>query len=92
MMWGYPYDWGSAIAMVFGMLLWFGVLAVLIWALVRWLTSDRMTPDTSTSATSAAEILRQRYARGEIDEATFQRMRDHLGTAGDREKEPTAAR
>jgi putative membrane protein len=92
MMWGYPYDWGSAIVMALGMLLWFGLLAVLIWALVRWLTSDRTTSNTSTSATSAPEILRQRYARGEIDEATFQRMRDHLETTGYRENEPIAAR
>jgi len=29
---------------------------------------------------SALEILRQRYARGEIDDATFQHMRERLET------------
>ena len=29
---------------------------------------------------SALEILRQRYARGEIDDATYQHMRERLET------------
>jgi putative membrane protein len=89
MMWGYSYDWGSALVMMLSMLLWSSVLAVLIWGLVRWLTAARTTPGASSSA---EEILRQRYARGEIDEATFDSMRDQLAMTGRRETEPAASR
>lgn len=39
----------------------------------------RDAPPPPPSHLSAMEILRQRYARGEIDEATFDRMRERLG-------------
>ncbi|MFV1988679.1 MAG: SHOCT domain-containing protein [Gemmatimonadota bacterium] len=37
-----------------------------------------MSRGGGTSSTSAEETLRQRYARGEIDEETFRRMMDEL--------------
>lgn len=85
MMWGYGFNgfsWGGMLLMLLGMLFWFGLLGLLVWALVRWIT-DRAPTGTGTSSTtgpSAIEILRQRYARGELDEATFLRMREQLET------------
>ena len=40
------------------------------------------TPGTPPSQLSAMEILRQRYARGEIDAATFENMRERLENSG----------
>jgi hypothetical protein len=40
------------------------------------------TPGTPPSQPSAMEILRQRYARGEIDAATFENMRERLENTG----------
>ncbi len=82
MMWGYGFGWGWLL-MSFGMVLWIALLVVLVWALIRWLTSKTSTPmppvtGTPPSAPSALEILRQRYARGEIDTATFEQMRERL--------------
>jgi putative membrane protein len=91
MMWGYEYGWGGALAMTLGMLLWFGVLALLIWALMRWITDRTSLSASMRETVSADEFLRQRYARGEIDEATFDRMRDQLQTTSSREGKPMAS-
>jgi putative membrane protein len=79
MMWGYgtTYTWGGTLLMIFSMLFWFAFLGALIWGLVHWL-SGRSTPSTMPGSPSALEVLRQRYARGEIDDATFERMRRQL--------------
>jgi uncharacterized membrane protein len=69
-----------------GMTLWILLLAVLIWALITWLNRRWNKPQPrqeslSPPALSAQEILSQRYARGEIDQATFQQMRERLGVS-----------
>jgi len=79
MYWGFgPGLWG-----VLGGLLWIIIWALLIWGLIRWFGfSNRRRlshyPDQSPGAPSALEILRQRYARGDIDAATFEQMRERL--------------
>jgi putative membrane protein len=70
-------------------LLWLGLIGLLIWGIVRLFsgrargTTPVGTPWQSYDATPAAgpsaiEILRQRYARGEIDETTYQHMLERL--------------
>ena len=80
MMWGYGWGWPGFLWMGLGSLLWIALLGVAIWALVR-LFSHRApgaNPLVSAPGLTPMEILRQRYARGEIDEATFARMRERL--------------
>ena len=83
MMWGYYPTMGWW--MVLSNLLWLGLLAVAVWALVRYLAAHTRTgsrgPDQLPTSQSADEILCQRYARGEIDADTFQRMRAELDGA-----------
>ena len=72
------------LGMFLGTTLWILLLTVLIWALITWLGSRWNKPQPrqeslQPSALSAREILEQRYARGEIDQATFQQMREQLG-------------
>ncbi len=86
MMWGYDFGWGWLL-MSFGMVLWIALLVVLVWAIIRWLerkTSTSGPQETSIPASgpSALEILRQRYARGEIDAAAFEQMREQLEATG----------
>ncbi len=88
MMWGYGFGWGW-LMMSLGTILWIAILVVLVWALIRWLntrTSTPVPPPTSgvQNGPSAEEILRQRYARGEIDTATFEQMRERLQTSDSR--------
>lgn len=78
MMWGTGFGWGWFM-MGFGGILWIAILVILVWALMRWV--GRRTPTSGPSASlspSALEILRQRYARGEIDATTFEQMRERL--------------
>src|SRR6266700_1780481 len=78
MMWGYGFGWGWFM-MMFGGVLWIAVLVVLVWDLIRWFERKAPASGQSTPASpSAFEILRQRYARGEIDSATFEQMRERL--------------
>jgi putative membrane protein len=83
MMWGYPYGWTGFLWMIGSMVFWLLVAGLVIWALVRWLarperTAPRRDLGGPTSGPSALEVLRQRYARGEIDAATFDQMRERL--------------
>jgi putative membrane protein len=86
MMWGYGFTWGGMLLMSLSMLVWFAVLAVAIWALVRWLGGRAPASGAPLSGPSAMEILRQRYARGEIDATTFEQMREQLKASGVRDE------
>ncbi|WP_049822025.1 SHOCT domain-containing protein [Arthrobacter sp. H41] len=77
--------------MVFGMLMMLAVLALIIlgiWALVVWLRHTRSRPETHTHTDAgtegnqnrAREILRERYARGDLTTDEYQ---ERLGTLSD---------
>ena len=81
---GFPV--GFFVLMMLGMLLGLVLLVVLIWALVRWLNSmaspQPNRSDARPNDKAADDILRERYARGEIDAATFEEMLARLRGAG----------
>ena len=81
----FPFDpdffWG--VIPLLGTLVWIALLVVLVWALLHWLTTRNASiigyhPTPPPYQPSAGEILQQRYARGEIDDVTFQQMRERL--------------
>lgn len=86
MMYGYSWSWGGMLLMMLSWLFWFVLLGLLLWALFRWL-GTRAPNQGITSGPSATEILRQRYARGEIDETTYERMRQQLESSATRDSE-----
>jgi putative membrane protein len=93
MMWWYGYGWGPMLLMLLSMLFWVAVIALVVWALIRWAGPRAPGGGTSPSGPagpSAMEILRQRYARGEIDTATFDHMRERLEGGGTHTGEPLA--
>lgn len=79
MWWGHGFSWGW---MLFGglmMLLFWGGLIALVVLVVRGLSGPTNTASSSSSeATSntALDILKQRYARGEITQTEYEEMRD----------------
>ncbi len=80
--WGYVW-WPGMLLSALSILFWLALFIGLVWTLLRWIIpyvkpmiTDifGMAPDHP----SALEILRQRYAAGEIDTSTFERMRERL--------------
>ncbi len=71
---GYMDGWGGWALGGGMMIFWFALFVGLIVLLVRWLggaTSQYNSPD-------AIELLKQRYARGEIDTAEFEERKNRL--------------
>lgn len=75
--WGmHPMMWGAwGVGMMFMMLVFWAVVVIGIVLTVRWLVgqSREARPDR------ALEILRERYARGEINREEFETKRRELG-------------
>ena len=74
--WGmHPWMWGAwGIGMMFMMLLFWVLVIVGLIVGIRWLLGQRREPQGD----SALEILRQRYARGEINKDEFEARRRDL--------------
>ncbi len=58
------------------MLVWLVALAVLLW--IAWMMMQRRGGIGGPPEDRAEAQLRERFARGEIDEATYRRMLDEL--------------
>jgi putative membrane protein len=81
--------------MMLGIVFWIALLIVLVWAVIYWLgrranVSRFPRADLLVNQPSALEILRQRYARGEIDTATFEQQRERLEASVIREPQATS--
>ncbi len=78
MMWGYGWTGPMLLWMGLGSIFWLTLLGLVVWALVRWLGARPVGYAPRAAGPSAMEILQQRYARGELDAATFDQMRERL--------------
>lgn len=58
------------------MVLWWVLIIVGIVVLVKWLSSS--SGSTGQGSSRALEILKERYARGEIDEQEYQKKKQEL--------------
>ena len=72
-MMGWNMDGGAWLGMGLGMLLWVVVAVVVVWLIVRGLIAlERSRPGYGADS-RPDEILRERFARGEIDPDEFER-------------------
>ena len=78
--WGmHPMWWGAwGFGMMFMMILFWGLIIVGIVLLIRWLLGQGRERESRSD--SALEILRQRYARGEINKEEFEAKKKDLMT------------
>lgn len=64
--------------MGFGMI-WFWIIGIAFLILIIWLITRSINQNTTGSqARSALDILKERYARGEIDKEEFEEKRSRL--------------
>ena len=70
----HPMWWGWGLGMMFMMLLFWGLIIVGLILSIRWLIGQAK----ETRSDSALEILRQRYARGEINKEEFEAKKKDL--------------
>ncbi len=67
--------WGF---MGIGWLIWLILLIVIIWGVVRIASAGNRQPQTPRSEEDAMDILKKRYARGEITKEQFEEMKKDL--------------
>ena len=80
-MWGgydYGWGWGMAFGMISIVLFWVLVILGSV-ILVKWIASGSSRP-SQTPAKTALDILKERYARGEIDREEFEQKKRNLAS------------
>jgi putative membrane protein len=85
---GNGWTWGGALVMALSMLFWVGLLALILWAIVR--AFQGRGPINQHQVPSAIDTLQQRYARGEIDAKTYDEMLSRLTSGSRMPPAPTA--
>ena len=83
LLWGYQgcgYGMMGGFGMMFFMpILWIAVLGLIIWAVVAAVRRPGESDDSFGSADSALDILKRRYARGEITREEYEDKKRVLG-------------
>ena len=75
MMWWNSWGWGAGLMMFFGLVFWGGIIALIVWGVIR-LTKHETHSGGGTS--SPLDIARERYARGEINKEQFEQLKKDL--------------
>jgi uncharacterized membrane protein len=72
-MMGWNWDGGAWLGMGIGMLLWLVFAVAIVWLVVRGLTELERRRADGSNRSAPDDILRERFARGEIDAEEFER-------------------
>lgn len=74
--WGWHGAWGFGMV---GMLLWWVLIVFAIALLAKWIFGGRGRDREGGSSSRALEILKERYARGEIGKDEYEQKKRDLG-------------
>lgn len=75
---GGMFGWGGMfVGMIFMIAFWV-LIVVAIVVLIKWLARSGEKPTTPTAPTSPLDVLKLRYARGEISREEFEQMKKDL--------------
>jgi putative membrane protein len=83
---------GGGFGMIFWLILWVAIIALIVWLLMRIFSNRRDGERPETRGDSAEEILRQRFARGEIDAEEYERSLEVLHRESGAQSERTDER
>lgn len=72
-MMGFGFGMGG-IGLIWMLLFWVGLIALAIWLVSLLFPAVRNTDESKNEPVSAREILKARYARGEISKEEYQEM------------------
>ena|SRR5712691_9543093 len=71
--------WLGFLMMIFGLLIFAGIIVLAVWAVTRLTGSERgLLSGTANSPEDPLVILQRRYARGEIGRDDYERIRSDL--------------
>lgn len=76
--WSHMGGWGW-VGMLFMLLFWFGLVALIVWAMVGSRPGQTASSIEGPRDDHALMVLRERYARGEITNEEFDQGRKTLG-------------
>lgn len=71
------HPWGMGISMLFMLLLWVITIVGIVF-LVKWVLDQTTTRQRGTTEDSALDILKKRYARGEINKEEYEEKKRDL--------------
>ncbi|MFH1383298.1 MAG: SHOCT domain-containing protein [Chloroflexota bacterium] len=78
-MWDWNMGWGlwggMALMMLLGVIFWGGIIALIIWGILKVV---RSSGSGTASRHDALDIARERYARGEITKEQFEQLKKDL--------------
>lgn len=74
MMWwdGFGWGWGMWLGMIFMVIFWVAVIVLIVWAIRHF------SMRSGTSGPSALDIARERYAKSEISQEEFEKIKKSL--------------
>jgi putative membrane protein len=64
--------------MWFGWIFWIIILAVIIWAVIQFTNRPQQGPPGNKAEESPMDILKKRYAKGEINKEEFEKIKKDL--------------